>query len=455
MQKPAAGRTCRRRVDNTLAYIDQGSFLALRALGRGPLIQFTWIYDRPVDVEGLRRFHANLGEGLLGRRIERSILPFGRDRWVTDPGPVDLEIAARDRTREDVWTWAEERVKLPIDPQHGRPWHLGVQPLVGGGSAVTLVVSHSVGDAIAIIVAITDAVLGVHRDLGYPPPGNRTRRRAILEDAWQTLRDVPNVANAVVSAVQVARAERENLATSVKSGSRRRPAASDDELVVPNATVFFDVEHWDRRAKELGGTSNSLFAALGARLGQIVGRAREDGLVTLSLPVSERADGDTRANALTETTVRVDPVKVTTDLTDLRRDVKQALAALAETPNALLSPLALVPLTPGALVRRLEGMVQQVGSPVGCSNIGELDDAVNHPDGGPADYLAVRMLEPKVTTKVLDRMGGLLFLGCGRVHGRVFVTVASWVVGGTNTKDALHRSVRKALGDMALSGTVE
>ena len=56
-------------VDNTLAYIDQGSFLALRALGRGPLIQFTWIYDRAVDLDGLRRFHANLGFGLLGRRI--------------------------------------------------------------------------------------------------------------------------------------------------------------------------------------------------------------------------------------------------------------------------------------------------------------------------------------------------------------------------------------------------
>jgi len=74
-------------VDNTLAYIDQASFLGLRALGRGPLIQFTWVYDRPVDVEGLRRFHRNLGHGLLGRRVERSPLPFGRHRWVAFTGP--------------------------------------------------------------------------------------------------------------------------------------------------------------------------------------------------------------------------------------------------------------------------------------------------------------------------------------------------------------------------------
>jgi diacylglycerol O-acyltransferase len=442
-------------VDNTLAYIDQGSFLALRALGRGPLIQFTWIYDRAIDIDGLRRFHANLGFGLLGRRIERSALPFGRDRWVAAPGPPDVEIAARDRPRDEVWTWADERVRLPIDPQNGPSWHLGVQPLIGGAAAVTLVVSHSVGDAKAINIAIDDAVQGVRRDLGYPPPGSRMRRQAVREDARRTLGDVPEMAKAVASAVRVARAEREGLATSVKSGGKQRTAGRVSEVVVPNAVAFFDVEHWDERAKSLGGTSNSLFAALGARLGRILGRVDDDGMVRLSLPVSERDADDTRANALTEASVMADPAKVTTDLSDIRRDVKQALTALGESPNELLGPLALVPLTPAVLVRRLEGMVQQVGSPVGCSNIGELDPVINRPDGSDADYLTIRMLEPKVTTKVLHRMGGLLFLVSGRVHGHVFVTVASWVVGSANTREALRDSVRQALADMGLSGIVE
>jgi hypothetical protein len=442
-------------VDNTLAYIDQGSFLALRALGRGPLIQATWIYERAVDIDGLRRFHANLGDGLLGRRIERSALPFGRDRWVTAPGPPDLEIAARDRPRADVWTWADERLRLPIDPQHGPSWHLGVQPLTGGGTAVTLVVSHSVGDAKAIIIAIDDAVRGVRRELGYPLPGSRTRRRAVLEDARMTARSVPEVARAVASAARVARAQKKGLATSVKSSGKQRTSKHTHEVVVPNAVAFFDIDHWDERAKSLGGTSNSLFAALGARLGRIQGRVDDDGMVRLSLPVSERGEGDTRANALTEASVMADPAKVTTGLSEIRRDVKQTLTALGETPNELLGPLALVPLTPAVLVRRLEGMVQQVGSPVGCSNLGDFEQETNRPDGSDADYLTMRLLEPKVTPKVLDRMGGLLFLGCGRVHGRVFVTFASWVVGGTNTKDSLRGSVRQTLADMQLSGTVE
>jgi hypothetical protein len=443
------------RVDNTLAYIDQGSFLALRALGRGPLIQFTWIYDRAIDVDGLRRFHENLGFGLLGRHIERSALPFGRDRWVAAPGPPTIEIAARNRSRAEVWTWADERLRLPIDPQHGPAWHLGVQPLTGGGAAVTLIVSHSVGDAKAIIDAIIDAVGGVRRDLGYPLPNSRTRRQAMREDGRRALRDIPEVAKAVVSAARVARAESEGLSTSVKSGGRQRSREAAQEVVVPNAAVFFDVEQWDRRARELGGSSNSLFVGLSARLGQILGRIDGDGMVRVSLPVSEREAGDTRANALTATTVTVDPTKVTTDLAEVRTDLKRALSTLAETPNELLGPLALVPLTPAFLVRRLEGMVQQVGSPIGCSNLGELAPETNRPDGTEADYLTLRMLEPKITTTALDRMGGLLFVGSGRTRDRVFVTVGCWVVGGTNTRDALRDSFGRALADMKLSGTVE
>jgi len=445
-------------VDNTLAYIDQGSFLALRALGRGPLIQFTWIYDRAADLDGLRRFHANLGHGLLGRHIERSALPFGRDRWVTAPGPLTIEIAVEDRARADVWAWADDRLHVPVDPQHGPAWHLAVQPLIGGGTALTLIVSHSVGDAKAIIDSIVDAVGGVRRDLGYPLPGSRTRRQAMREDGKRALRDVPAMAKAVVAAARVARKESEGLSTSVKSAGPAHPravgGATSDELVVPNLATFVDLEQWDRRAKELGGSSNSLFVGLSARLGHILGRVDDDGMVRVSLPVSERTPGDTRANALTAAAVTVDPGKVVTDLGEVRRDLKTALTALADTPNELLGPLALVPLTPAFLVRRLEGLVQQVGNPIGCSNLGVLPPETSRPDGSAADYLAVRMLEPN-TTAVLDRMGGMLFVGSGRTERHVFVTVGSWVVGGTNTRAALREAFARALADMGLDGTVE
>jgi diacylglycerol O-acyltransferase len=52
-------------------------------------------------------------------------------------------------------------------------------------------------------------------------------------------------------------------------------------------------------------------------------------------------------------------------------------------------------------------------------------------------------------------MGGLLFVGSARVRGRLSLSVGSWVVGGTNTREALRASLRQSLADMKLSGTIE
>ena len=85
--------------------MDQVSYLGLRALGYGALVQFSWIYNRPVDLDGLRRFHHNLGYGLLGRRVERSPIPFARDHWVVSRGPRDLDIATTPRPLAEVSAW--------------------------------------------------------------------------------------------------------------------------------------------------------------------------------------------------------------------------------------------------------------------------------------------------------------------------------------------------------------
>ena len=104
-------------MDSTLAYIDQGSFLGLRALGRVPILQYVWVYEHPVDLDGLRRFQRNLGYGLLGRLVERSPLPFGRHHWVIWRGPADIEVSGTVRPRDEVAAWADEQMRRPIDPE--------------------------------------------------------------------------------------------------------------------------------------------------------------------------------------------------------------------------------------------------------------------------------------------------------------------------------------------------
>ncbi|QZH63896.1 hypothetical protein [Mycolicibacterium farcinogenes] len=442
-------------MDCRLAFIDQASFLSLRALDRGPLMQYTWIYDRPVDLDGIRRFQRNLAGGLLGRRIERSPLQFGRHRWVASPAQADLEVSVSDCPRADVWAWADDRIRRPIDPERGPAWHLGVQPFSDGGAAVSLVASHSVVDGQAMTMSVAEAVTGAKRELGYPEPGSRSRRQALAEDARAAFRSVPDIGRAAVAAVRVARAEREDLASSFKTAADVPPAGDDLPVLAPTVAVFIDVEQWDDRARRLGGTSNSLFAGVAARLGQKLGRPGADGTVMLSWPVSERTPTDTRANALIAAKMRADPDTVTTDLSAVRSAMKAALAESAELSARLLAPLPLTPLTPKALVRRLEAMVVSVDNPIGCSNIGELDPAMNRPDGTDADLVSLRLLEPQITTRVLNRIGGYLSLVSGRVNGRIFISVGAWTVGAVNSKEALRATVRAGLDDFGLSGVVE
>lgn len=442
-------------VDSTLAYIDQSSFLGLRALGRGPLVQFTWVYTHPVDYEALRRFHGNLGRGLLGRRIERSALPFGRHHWVAGARSPEMHVGSGEISRDEVPAWSQEQLRFPVDPEYGPAWRMAVQPLTGGGAAVTVVASHTVCDGLAMNIAAAEAAQGIIRDLGYPPPNNRTRRAALLEDARQTLRSVPEMGRAVVAAVRVARKNSEEFSTSAARSSKPQKLSRSSPVTVPSVTAYLGEAGWDSRAEALGGTSNSLFAGIAARLGQRMGRLDERGLVKLMFPVSERTEGDTRANALTGMTLTVDPAGVSESLTAVRAEIKHNLAALSETRNELFAPLPLTPLVPRRLARRLEGMALGSGAPIGCSNLGRLDPAVNRPDGTDAEFLSVRQMESRITADVLQRLGGTLFLACGRVNGQVFLSVSAWQTGAANSRPWLADLVGEALGDFGLSGVIE
>jgi len=211
---------------------------------------------------------------------------------------------------------------------------------------------------------------------------------------------------------------------------------------------------WDQRAEDLGGTSNSLFAGIAAKVGQLQGRVDQDGMVKLAFPVSERTEGDTRANALSGMTVTVDPKTVTTSLREIRAELKRGLTDLAETRNDLLAPLPLTPLVPARLARMLEGMALGSGMPVGCSNVGQLHPALNRPDGTDAELLVARQSESRITTEILERMAGVMFCASVRVNGIVVFTVSAWQPGADNSRDHLVETVTGALDQFGLTGTV-
>jgi hypothetical protein len=437
-------------MSNVLDLFDQTVFVGERATGATNLLQCVWVYNRAIDIDGLRQFHHHLQRGRLSRRIERSPLPFGRHRWVSPSGQSELEIATP-RPREEFDAWLTEQANTPLDAEHGPGWHLAVLPFTDGGAGVSFVISHCLTDGVGLCEALADAACGRHDPISWPAAASRRRWQALREDARQTVRDIPAVGRAVVAAARFARRNRGSDRSATPPPT---PFTGADELVtLPTATVFVDADEWDARADALGGTSNTLLAGLAARLAQRVGRLAADGSVALTLPVNERNAVDTRANAIANVDFTVDPAPATTDLRAIRAATKQALIRSKEVPNQRWELLPLAPLLPQWLVRRSVGVSASGAASVVSSNLGAVDPAAYRPDGTDADHFVMKPLGPGVTKAIMHRLGGLLVLLSGRPHERVFVSVLAYQPGRPNSNDDLWRDLSSALSDFSFTAT--
>jgi hypothetical protein len=435
-------------MSNVLDLVDQTIFRVERAAGVTNLIQCVWVYNRAIDIDGLRRFHQHLQQGRLSRRIERSPLPFGRHRWVSPSDQSELEIVATPRPREEFEAWLSEQANTSLDAEHGPGWHLAVLPFTGGGTGVSLVASHCLTDGVGLCEALADAACGYDNAIDWPAGGSRPRWQALREDARQTVRDIPAIGRAVVAAARFARRNRGGDGSA--TAAPVLPAREDESITLPTATIFVDADEWDARAQSLGGTSNTLLAGLAARLAQRAGRVTADGSVTLTLPINERTAGDTRANAITNVDITVDPAPATTDLREIRAATKQALIRSKEEPDERWTLLPLVPLVPERLGKRWVGAATNSATSVGASNVGVVNPAVNRPDGTDADHFVMKSLSSDMTKAMMHQLGGLLFLLSGRAHGRLFVSVVAYQPGHPNSNDDLQQRVSSALSDFSL-----
>lgn len=437
-------------MSNVLDLVDQVHFLGERATGTSNLLQCVWIYNRGIEIHGLREFHQHLGRGRLSRRIERSPLPFGRHRWVSSSDQTDLEIAASPRPRSELDAWLDEQASTRPDAEHGPGWRLAVLPFTDGGAVVSLVVTHCLTDGVGLCEALADAASGRGDAISWPAAGSRRRWRALREDGRQTARDAPDIGRAVVAAARLARRGRGG-AGSAESLKRPAPTGPDERIALPTAMIFVDADEWDARARSLGGTSNTLLAGLTVRLAQRMGRVTGDGLVSLTLPVNDRTPGDARANAITNVDLTVDAARATTDLSEIRAAIKQALSSERDVPDERWTLLPLVPLIPKRLFRRMISVATGSAPTVVSSNLGAINPAANRPDGTDADYFAMLRLLPGVTTSTMHRTNGALALVSGRTHGQVFISALAYELGRPNSNDHLRQGISSALSDFSLT----
>jgi hypothetical protein len=442
--------------DNVLPYPDQALFLALRGAGQEAVMQVLWVYEHPVDVEGLKRFHHDFGRGMLARRIEPSPLPFGRHRWVAAGPPPDLAVATEPRDRSELHAWADEQVELPLDPEWGPGWRFGVQPFNDGSTVVSLVISHCIADGGAVVIGLVQAVMGMHRDLGYPPPRARSRLRVLGTDLRQLLRDLPEIGRTLRKAARVAVGRRAEVA---RGRAALPPATSGREVAqVPSVSVFVDTAEWDARAESHGGNSFSLVAAFAARVAEHLDRTRKsDGRVTLIIPVNDREDlTDTGGNVVALANASFDPADVTEDLTGVRGALRDALKKAREVPDEVIELLPLIQFLPKRAIGRMADAAFGFSTdlPVSCSNMGDLPAEVLRLDGTEAEYLCFRGVDRKVAPETLDRRQGLMTVASGRVGGKIVNTVISYQPGADNSQDHLHDVVLRTLGEFGLSGKV-
>jgi hypothetical protein len=443
--------------DNLLTLVDQGFVAGQRAIGQTEVM----VYEHPIDFDGLKRFHNNLGYGLSGRLIERSPLPFGRHRWVVDRGPSEIHFADRARPRAELSEWADERSQVPVDPEAGPGWHISVLPLTDGSTAVTWVISHYIIDGVGGLVAVADAIMGTNRDLGYPPPRSRTRLRALARDLRQTARDAPDVAGAFVALARLARRQRRDADRS-SPASRSVPRRGDDgadPVIVPGIAILVDLDQWNARAESLGGTSTTLAAAMAAKLGQHLGRRRaSDGAVTLQIVMTDRGESDTRALAVSFARVSLDPTGLATDLRDPRAAIKRALNALQSTPDESGQLAALSPFTPKRTWKRgVEAQLNDPDMPVIYSNLGDAGSVVSRADGTHCEYAWARGTRQHATRQQLERTGGHMQVVSCRTPGigKIFLTVVAYHPGAENTKAALRELATRALAEFGLTGDVD
>ena len=438
-------------MSNVVDLYDQTFFIGERATGTTNLLQCIWVYNRAVDIDGLRRFHHHLQRGRLSRRIEPSPLPFGRHRWVSASNQSVLEIVDTPRPRDEFEAWLGEQANATLDAEHGPEWHLAVLPFTDGGAGVSLVISHCLTDGVGLCEALADAATGRHDPINWPAAGSRPLWRALREDARQTARDIPSIGRAVVSAARFAQRNRASAGPATPPSALS--AGADEPIAFPKATIFIDADEWDARAASLGGTSNSLLAGMAAHLAQRMGRVAADGSVDLTLPVNERAAGDTRANAITNVDFTVDPAPATTDLRDIRAAIKEALINSQEVQNERWELLPLAPLLPRWLVRRVVSVSASSATSVVSSNLGEVNKAACRPDGTAADHFVMRSLGQGVTKAIMHRLGGLLVLLSGRTHEQVFVSVLSYQPGRSNSNGDLRQHLSSALNEFSLTAT--
>ncbi|MEK8072218.1 hypothetical protein [Rhodococcoides navarretei] len=406
---------------------DDDLFLRMECVLGVPVVnQIVWKFDGAVALDALESMWRMLAAGPIDRSVRRTRMPGARDSWTAarrsaDPVAIGSSI---DRTAVD--RWIEDEAAVTLDPIGGPAWRLSATSVDGGGTIVSLVGSHVVGDGGALTSAAAAALAGravpddfVRVGLDDDSASSMALSGADVSDGLGRIgASLSGAARAIGrTAVETARARftasagRSNAAPDSTSADPDRPrvlVAPENGAWVPS-TVVVDClsSQWSAAAASKGGSSNSLLVAvvLGILTGS--GRITTEDRVRVALPVSTRTTGDRRANATSGVSIHVDAGGAyLDDLGAIRASSKQAFRTQADrtvtTTFELLKPL--MQLLPDAIVAKLAA---SGSAPLClCSNLGARGAALRTIGGVDATAVAMRSITQNTDVDLLRRTGG-------------------------------------------------
>ncbi|MGV9676797.1 hypothetical protein ACWDSJ_16105 [Nocardia sp. NPDC003482] len=398
------------------------------ALGGALAIHAVWRYDRAANIAQLEQFHAALRRGRLRRVVEPARIPAAGDTWSGAGEFAPIEIAPRPIPRVELDAWVAERSRAELRTYGGPAWRLAVVDLDDGGSAVSLLASHTIADGRGFCDALVAAVADEDHEFDWATTDQGPVRR-LFADLGATARRIRPVLAAVVLGARLAATGR----------GEPRPAREDGfELPTVDATIPADL--WHAAAKARHGTSTTLAVAVMAALATEVGRVDDQGHARIMMPVSTRTADDERANALGSIDFAVEGVP--DDLAPLRALIKEKLSAEQTMPPLIPIAVALPRGLYGELARRAATDPTRTV----CSNLGTVDPRILDIDGSAASSITLALINQGLDSRaIVTARGGTLYGVFFEIDGAITLRVNGFHPPALDTTEQLGDLVRRVL----------
>ncbi|MEV2219098.1 hypothetical protein AB0E01_04390 [Nocardia vinacea] len=400
-----------------------------RGLGTPIALQGLWRTADRVDPELLRQVHAALRVGPLGRRVIRPSVPGARRSWRANTRAYPLEFTDGAIATGDLLEWADEQ-GANLDPEYGPGWRLSTAALDDGGSIVSLTCSHALADGRALVLAVDDALGGPSLTTSSVQAVRSPDTGSGMRSASSTITGEPDRSDARVNVVPgretpapgsdwsdawrqwaiVVRGTFRALRHGIPARPTRTASTREDGLSAcergsiaggvgvdsaPPLGVVLQcpAADWESAAAAQGGTANSLFIALIAKM--LWASGFPGVTIDASLPVDTRdeprVDNDL---AMTEITIERSDTPAT-----IREKARIAYERRMSSPGGM--PEELLQVIPDRWAYALSKGAGE--RDILCSNIGTLPDSLRTLGPHRCTGVAARAIHPGLTAERLPR----------------------------------------------------